>query len=164
MRRFVGGKPVLGLVLALPLGDGSQGYGRVLPDGMEVFTRRDPLGTQPDLLTLVEGPRAFRHWVSYAAVRSRRWEALGVVPLTEQEESDRLSVWRVDAETGFAYRYSWDPVRATLGTERLTRKQCTRMELASVMDDVHVEERLRNFFEGRPYLDDLLALARVKDP
>ena len=163
-RRFIDGEPIQGLVLAIPLGDGTQAYGRVIPPGMEFYGKRDPEGTEPDLEAITSEPRAWWHGVSYRAIRSRRWEVAGIVPLTKKEQEEQFPMWRLDGVTGFAYLYEYNPSTVTLGSTRLSRKECEQMVLASVMDDVHVEEKLRDHFAGRQYLGDMHALDRIVDP
>ena len=138
MRRKVGD------VLRIPLGNGENGFGRVLPSVLVAFyDAKSP----PDLSIdeIVDRAILFKVWVMDYAIKKGVWQVIGNVPPTE----DLL------VEPWF---FKKDPISEVLTLYRdstgeevpAKRSDCEKLEYAAVWDPEHVADRLRDHFAGRP--------------
>jgi hypothetical protein len=136
-----------GRIVRIDLGDGRCAYGRQLTFvTVEFYDRMGQPGEPIDLIELVASPVAFRISVmKYAFRRRGGWELLDVVPLTQQEQSQIYRWAKQDPLTG-AISIISDPG----GETPATIEECHELERAAVWDPEHVEDRLRDHFDGRP--------------
>jgi hypothetical protein len=88
--------------------------------------------------------------MDYAFRRRGGWELLDVVPLTDGERAvvDRRA--KQDPISKALSIYQEDPVAGTFGETPATAQECAGLEVAAVWDPEHVEDRLRDHFDGRP--------------
>jgi len=141
-----------GRVARIDLGDGRCAYGRrLLGPSVEFYDLAGKPGEAVDLLEVVASPVAFTIWVmDYAFRRHGRWELLDVVPLTEGERAavDRRA--KQDPISKALSIYQSDRVAGTFSEIPATTEECAGLEVAAVWDPEHVEDRLRDHFDGRP--------------
>jgi hypothetical protein len=141
-----------GRVVRIDLGDRRCAYGRqLLGPSVEFYDRLGTAGEAVDLLDVVSWPVAFTIWVmKYAFRRRDGWELLDVVPLTDEERAvvDRRA--KQDPISRAFSIYWSDPVAGTFGETPATAQKCAGLEVAAVWDPGHVEDRLRDHFDGRP--------------
>jgi Immunity protein 26 len=134
-----------GTVFLIRLGEGWIGYGWIVGGDvafLDVRTREESLISA---IQVTSYSIAFRLWVMDYAVRpGSSWTIIGAaIPSEEQARP----VWRFkqDGITGQLYK--------TLdGSEEIavSVELATAMECAAVWDPLHVEDRLRDHFAGRP--------------
>ena len=132
-----------GMVVEIPLSDGRKGFGQAI-DHIELAVLslvkgREELPTQDEIEA---ADVLFRVWVMRTALTSGRWKKIGVFPLRDEL---RFPVPRCNLHGG-----KW--VTYLNGEETpASRKQCLKLEPASIWSAVHVEHRLSFYFQGRPY-------------
>lgn len=141
-----------GRVVRINLGDGRCGYGRQLNNPtVEFYDRVGKPGEAIDLIDLVSAPVAFTIAVmDYAFRRQGGWELLDVVPLTQNERSTVERYAMQDVSTNAISIYWSDPISGTSGEMPATFAECHGLERCAVWDPHHVEDRLRDHFDGRP--------------
>lgn len=140
-----------GRVVRIDLGDGRCGYGRQLSGVIvEFYDRVGVEGEVTDLLELVAEPVAFRIWVMSSAFRRDGWDLLDVVTLDEDETTRIHRFAKQDPITGRISIYWSDPVSGAFGERAATFPECRDLETAAVWSGEHVEDRLRDHFDGRP--------------
>jgi immunity protein 26 of polymorphic toxin system len=132
-----------GTFMRIPLADGSFGYGRILEPPHSAFYNYRTTNPDSDLDRIASKPVLFRIPVRYSGPRS--WENIG---------------WR-EIEAGLAQpivQFTQDILNLqdcrifdTAGNVRsATPEECVGLEAAAVWERHHVEERLLDFFMGRP--------------
>ncbi|MGC8639396.1 MAG: Imm26 family immunity protein [Isosphaeraceae bacterium] len=129
----------IGDVVAIPLGDGKFGYGRVLREPLIAFYnfRSDEIALLDDIL---RAPVAFVLWVMNYAVPRGVWPVLGNAPLTPDLLDEPL-FFKKDAISAALTIY-----RDSTGQEvPATREECEKLECAAVRDPCHVVDRLNDF-------------------
>ncbi|NUM55672.1 MAG: immunity 26/phosphotriesterase HocA family protein [Candidatus Hydrogenedentes bacterium] len=134
-------KIVPGDVFEVDLKDGSYAYGRVLRNVFGFYDLR--ASTCPPVEEIVAHPMIFKIWVMDYAIERRLWRIIGHVPLS-QELTVTPRFFKKDPITG----------RLTItvdGSQEIpaTYDECKELECAAVWDPEHVEDRLRDHFEGR---------------
>lgn len=141
-----------GRVVRIDLGDGRCAYGRqLLGASVEFYDRSGKAGEKADLLDVVAWPVAFTLLVmNYAFRRQGGWELLDVVPLTDEERALTQRWAKQDAISGALSIYWSDPETGTSGETPATLQECDGLEVAAVWDREHVEDRLRDHFDGQP--------------
>jgi hypothetical protein len=130
--------------VAIPLGTGSYGFARVLPELLLAFYDR----TSESLLdpsALRSVPVAFTVWVMNHPITDGTWPVLGYEPLP-----DALLIeprfFKKDPISG-----SYSIYRDSTGEQTAaTREQCERLERAAVWEPKHIVDRLNDHFSGRP--------------
>jgi hypothetical protein len=132
-----------GDIVRIPLNDGFHSYARVLDEPLVAFynikTKRN-LSPQE----IVGLPLLFRVWVMNHAITSGRWPIIGNYPLTPSE-SEPPKLFKQDGLKPSSFSIY------VQGTERpATKAECVGLERAAVWDPEHVEDRLRDFYAGRP--------------
>lgn len=135
----------VGNVLAVPLGEDRFGFAWVLNSPLVAFfDRRCRAGDFPPVDAIVGSPIAFRIWVMKSAVTSGKWPFLGHMPVPEHS-LEPLWFFKQDSINGRIHK-------TLTGAEEVpaTTDEAEGLECAAVWSDVHVEERLRAHFEGRP--------------
>jgi hypothetical protein len=125
----------------------------LLGPSVEFYDRTGTAGESVDLVDVVASRVAFTIWVmKYAFRRNGGWELLDVVPLTDRERSaiDRRA--KQDALSGALTIYWSDHMTGTSGEIPARASECEGLEVAAIWDPEHVEDRLRDHFDGRPNL------------
>ena len=141
-----------GRVVRIDLGEGRCAYGRQLLDpNVEFYDRAGTTGEDVDLLEVVASPVAFTISVmKYAFRRHGGWELLDVVPLTDEERAV-VHRWAKQDPINRTLSIYWsDSVAGTYGETPATAQDCAGLEVAAVWDPGHIEDRLRDHFDGRP--------------
>jgi hypothetical protein len=141
-----------GRAVRIDLGDGRRAYGRqLLGASVEFYDRPGKEGEKADLLDVVAWPVAFTIAVAdYAFRRNGGWELLDVVPLTGEERAVIHRMAKKDVISGALSIYWEDPGTGTYGETPASPEDCEGLEIAAVWDPEHVEDRLRDHFDGRP--------------
>ncbi|MEV6429032.1 Imm26 family immunity protein [Nocardia sp. NPDC051463] len=141
-----------GRIVRIDLGDGRYAYGRQLTGvSVEFYDRVGKPGETIDLIRIVCAPVAFRVCVrDYAFRRSGGWELLDVVSLTQEEQSAVERYAKQDVITKAISIYWSDPISGAYGETPATFEECQGLERHAVWDPHHVEERLRDHFDGCP--------------
>jgi hypothetical protein len=136
------GRGKLGDVVKIDLGNGSFGYGRVLPEPLMAFydlQSHDPVSA-PEV---VKSPILFSIWVMYHAIKSEKWEVIGNVPLEDQLKIKPRFFSQDILSKKFSIYDNGKDIPAT-------RDECIGLECAAAWDGEHVEDRLRDHFAGVP--------------
>ena len=138
-----------GQFVEVELGDGNKTYGRVLSEPLFAFydLRAATAESSPELPRLAALPVIFRIWVMNHAVTRGRWQVLGSLPLPRDLEASP-NFFKQDTTNGRLSIYNDD--LAPNYERPATRGECEGLERAAVWEPEHVEERLRDHFEGRP--------------
>lgn len=138
-------------MVRIDLGDGRCGYGRQLTGPTVEFYDRPGDPVEPvDLLDLATGPVAFRIWVMDRAFRRQGgWELLDVVPLTDAEQAEVHRYANQDPGGRITIYYT-NPATGHSGERPATFEDCQHLERAAVWSAEHVEDRLRDHFDGHP--------------
>jgi hypothetical protein len=141
-----------GRVVRIDLGDGRCAYGRqLLGPSVEFYDRLGKMGEAVDLLDVVASPVIFTISVmKYAFRRNGGWELLDVVPLTDEERATVERWANRDVISGALSIYWEDHATGTFGETPASVRECEGLEVAAVWDPQHVEDRLRDHFDGRP--------------
>lgn len=137
-----------GQFVEVDLGGGFRAFGRVLREPLFAFyDHRGAVGSAPDLAWLATQPLAFRIMVANHAVTRGRWRVVGSMSLTPDLmtspdffKQDPINGGLTIYNDGLAPNYE----------RPATRSECEALERAAVWDPEHVEDRLRDHFEGRP--------------
>jgi len=133
----------IGDVVKIPLDDEFHGYARVLRSGLFAFYKLKTRKEIP-LTEVLKEPVLFKVCVMEYAISDGRWEVLGNYPLEDPLKEHPL-FFKQDPISKKIYLYN-----DLTGEEILaTKEDCVGLERASVWDPEHVEERLRDFFDGR---------------
>jgi hypothetical protein len=135
-----------GDILKLDLGEGRHSYAQVGGDPLIVFfegafTDDVPLDEVPQL------PVLFRIWVHDDAIKKGIWPVLGNQPLAADNSVEPF-FYKQDGFTGALSLYH--STFAATGWERpASATECEGLECAAVWDPEHVEDRLRDHYDGR---------------
>lgn len=132
-----------GRVMAIPLGDGSFGYCRALTaPNTDCYSLRSPELLDP--AEVVQAPILFRIWVMKYAFTGRRWKRIGSIPLSESETG---KIWWYFKQDDMGNLF-----RTRNGLEEISAawEEVQGMECAAVWDPTHIEDRLRDCFDGKP--------------
>lgn len=136
-------KRVEGDVVEIPLGRDDFGYGIVLRKPLMAFFDLRT-NKRPTIDEIVSRPIVWRIWVMNYAVIKGNWKIVGNVPLSPALREEVLFVNK-DAISGELRIHHQD------GTEApATQDECEDLERAAVWDPEHVEDRLRDHFNGVP--------------
>lgn len=139
--------PKPGTFLAVPLADGSFGYGRVLASPYIAFYAHRTPSPIIDLDDLESRPVLFCQAVR---MRTGHWPVLGVRPLLGEVAKPVLRFMQDLANPALCTIFD------SVGHERAaTPQDCVGLERAAVWDPHHIEERLLDGFEGRPNATEL---------
>ena len=140
-----------GTVLSVPLGADRVGFCRLLRSAfVEFFDVSRPGPDGIDLDELSRTPIAFRIPVMNAAVNNRRWKVVGRLPLSPEEEREIYRCFKQDSISGALTVFWVDPVSEAEHEEPASIEECAGLEAAAVWSANHVEDRLRDHFDGRP--------------
>ncbi len=130
-----------GDILEIDLGDGTFSYGRNLNKIYAFYELRTRM--RPPIEDIVCQKVLFKIWVMKYAITRGIWKVIGNLPL-EESLVERPSFFKQDPFTGRLY-ITYD------GSQEIpaTLEECRHLECAAVWDPEHVEDRLRDHFEGR---------------
>jgi hypothetical protein len=135
-----------GAVVSISLGDGYLGFAQ-MPDEPEYafFDLRKPNEMLPTPEQVVAEPVIFRLWVMRCAHSKGRWLKTGVAPIGP-ELAKKVLRFNQDPLKPSSIFLSYDGVSGT----PCDADECRQIERAAVGDPEHVEDRLRDYFAGRP--------------
>lgn len=133
----------VGDFVAIPLGDGTFGFGRVLQEPlMGFYNLRNNSLEPPD--NIMDQPIAFIIFVMNNAVASGLWPVIGNKPL----ELDLLTEPLFFKQDSLSKKFSI--YKDSTGEEyTASEKECDALECAAVWESEHVVDRLKDLFEGR---------------
>ena len=128
--------------MCIPLEDQEFGFARVLkPPILAFYDLRNEAVLEVD--KIVRAPIAFKLMVMDSPIKSGRWAVLGNVPLESHLQAS-VTFFKQDAISKRHYLY-------VEGEEELTdASECIGLERAAVWSAEHVEDRLRDYFDGVP--------------
>ena len=138
-------KPREGSLLRINLGDGTDAFARVLPNSqIAVYAHRLPHTDVPPPSIFGSKP-LWKLTVMKSALISGRWHVAGFRPL-EPELTSPVEYFMRDQLTGrySVYRSSDGHIRES------TFEECKMLEAAAAWEAEHIEDRLRDYFAGRP--------------
>jgi hypothetical protein len=134
-----------GLLLRVPLDDGMNTYGRILPvKPFMAFHDYRTMDDAPDLLDVARSPVLFVLATSAALKKADDWGPVGVVSLEVVETPIPDQFWQ---DIGNSRNLK---IIDHLGNERsATVDECRGLERYSVWHASHIEDRLNDHFAGR---------------
>lgn len=133
-----------GNLVAIPLSDGTFGYGRVLQDPLMAFYRLTSPQIRP-LQDVISTPIAFIVAAHDNAVAEGSWPIIGHSALTPELLQEPVFFKR-DRISGALTVY-----RDSTGVERpATLEECAALERAAVWAPNHIQDRLEDMAAGRP--------------
>lgn len=136
-----------GDLLAIHLGDGRRSYAQVAAEPLIIFFDGD-FENELSAGEVSNLPVLFRLWVANHAVTCGRWPVIGQGTLAPENQEEPF-FYKQDAITGnlALYHSSF----AQTNWERLASlSECETLECAAVWEPEHVEDRLRDYYAGRP--------------
>jgi hypothetical protein len=135
-----------GQIFQVPLRDGTFGYGQTTSYNCAFFDLRDQ-GEVEDLKSIIQKPILFRVGVANYAITEGIWPVVGILPVADflEEEEDPFT---------FDIRKKQYLIWKS-GTERIpaTPEEIYNLECFASWDPEHIEQRLKDHFEGRPNFD-----------
>lgn len=136
-------KYIEGAILKIQFTPSTHTYARLLRSPILAFY--DSISTVDiPIESIITRPVLFKIAVMRKAITSGRWSQIGVVPL----DASLL------VPPTFFRQDGLNPNKLflhTAGIERpATREECVHLERAAVWEAEHVEERLRDYYAGRP--------------
>jgi hypothetical protein len=138
-----------GDIYAIQLKDLHYCYAQICISGDMVFfglKRKN----HPTLEEITASPIAFRVSVALDAAKLGKWKLIGNTELVQ--ESAKVGVYKlrpVGSEKIYLYRKSI--VVPIENLEELDETQAKNLEVVATWFSMHVEERLEDYFEGKPY-------------
>lgn len=140
-----------GAVIEVPLGGGRRAFGRLLYEPVVEFYDLEVRDSEPiDVETICDSPVAFTIYVMNSAVTTGRWPRVGKKALTDAERATVARFCKRDALTGELTIYWEDPLSEEVHEIAASREDCEALDPAAVWSAQHVEDRLRDHFDGRP--------------
>lgn len=138
-------KPRVGSLLRISLGNETDAFARVLPNSqVAIYAHLVSQGDAPPP-SIFDSKPLWKLTVMKSALTSGKWKAVDFRPL-EPELASPVEYFMRDRLTG---RYS--VYRSSDGQTRdSTFEECKMLEAAAAWEAEHVEDRLRDYFAGRP--------------
>lgn len=137
----------IGDIFAIDLGGNKYGYGRLLKSPLMEFYDFQSNGIAEDLSIILNNDTIFKVWVMKYAFKSEKWHYIGNVELKNKLE-ERVLFFKQDH---FDYTFSIYYSENNQGIEIPgTYEDVKNLERAAVWDAKHVEDRLRDYFNGVP--------------
>jgi hypothetical protein len=128
--------------VAIPLGDGTFAFGRVLPSDMLFYSYRSSSPAWTGQIKAAAS--AFRIFVADSAIKSGRWIIIHSEPLPEDLKKPHEYFWQDILDPSRCGIYQGGALRPA------TRVECQPLERFAIWSAEHVESRLCDYFEGRP--------------
>jgi hypothetical protein len=136
-------------VVEIPLGRGRRAVGRLLREPLVEFYDAEVRNQDAiDIDRIVEKSVAFTIWVMNSAVTSGRWSKIGKKPLTDAEQIRVTRFCKRDDLTDQLSIYWTDPLSGEVHEIPASHEECAALEPAAVWSAEHVEDRLRDHFDG----------------
>jgi hypothetical protein len=134
----------IGDIVAIPLGDGTFGFGRILKSPLVAFydLRRSEI---PALEDILHAHVSFIIFVMKRAKSDGKWQIIGNAPLEDSLLADPIF-------------FKKDPISGSYSTYQsdsgiflpATKEQCEGLECTAAWDACHIVDRLIDHFAGRP--------------
>ncbi len=132
----------VGDILKIDLGDGAICFARALAEPAYAFYDLK-VEVVPDLRTVILTPVLFTVWVMNHAVTSGRWEIIGNFPLEKNLEITPKFFKQDPINKKLCIYFQGKEIPASI-------EECEKLERAAVWEPGHIEDRLRDYFAGRP--------------
>jgi hypothetical protein len=137
--------PKEGSFFEIDLGNDLYGYGRMLQYPLCAFYKTSGAKVH-SIEDIGKHPVLFKIWVMKYAWKNPKWKVIGTAPLQNEFLKPTWFAKR-DAISGELSMYSsWNGV---VTEKKATRKQIIKLETAAVWDPDHIEDRLRDHYQGR---------------
>ncbi|GAB1268388.1 hypothetical protein NBRC116493_16410 [Aurantivibrio infirmus] len=135
-------KRKVGDIVKIDLKNGYFAFGRVLKEPLMAFYGFRATAT-PSVEEIVSKEILFKIWVMNNAVTSGRWPIVGHLDLDESLLKS-VTFFKQDSISKKLYLYRDSKVLPA------SREECIGLEKAAVWSASHVEDRLRDYFDGIP--------------
>lgn len=136
-----------GSIFKISFGDGTYGFGRILDNSTVAFYDLK-VSKIPDLEDIIQSDVIFKIWVmSYAFTNKtwkKKWTIIGKIPLEDKLKED-ITFCKQDFISKKYYLYFGNGIE-----EETTCEECAKYEIAAVWDPEHIEDRLLDYFMGKP--------------
>ena len=139
----------IGNIYAIPLNDSEFSYAQVCVSGDMVFFALKSK-EHPTLEEIVSSPIAFRVTVALDAAKLGKWILIGNAPL--QGVAAEMGVYKlrpVGSEKIYLYKKGGAAIVSDL--EVISEESAKNLEVVATWFSMHVETRLEDFFDGKPY-------------
>ncbi|MFP4287600.1 MAG: immunity 26/phosphotriesterase HocA family protein [Candidatus Izemoplasmataceae bacterium] len=136
----------IGAIIKIDLGDGYHSYARILNKSNYAFYDIRVKEDISDLNTIAKKPILFTLAVYDDVVTKGRWLKIGKLPL---EENLQLLPMKFIQDAQNPERFELYDSN-TGETKSASKEECKDLECAAVWEASHVEERIRDHYEGRP--------------
>jgi Immunity protein 26 len=143
-----------GDLLAIDLDDGRRSYAQVAAEPLIVFFE-GCFANNPTPEEIVVLPVLFRLWVANHAVTRGRWSVVGKAALAPENQVEPF-FYKQDVITGRLALYHSSFAQSNW-ERSATLAECETLECAAVWEPDHVEDRLRDYYNGMPnkWFEDL---------
>jgi len=138
-----------GQIVRIDLGDGLHGYGLVLREPLIAFFDKPCAAGEACPDEIANLPVAFTLMVMNDAVTKGRWPVAGRTAIPPGLEAPPRFCLQ-DSVTGKLSIYHEVPELAPHYERPARTDECRGLEAAAVWEPEHVEDRLRDYFAGRP--------------
>ena len=132
-----------GDIVLIKLPNNSFCYGRVLADPLLAFYNLNTSQPLLDIDQIIEKNVLFKVWVIKHAITSSRWEIIGNRNLDSNLISSSLFFKQDMLTKEFTIYDSRTGLEISAGYD-----ECKSLERAAVWEPEHIEDRLKDFFEG----------------
>src|SRR5690606_29009893 len=135
-----------GAIFKLDLEGGYHTYGRILGKSNYAFYNKRTKDEVKDMREIIDSPILFIVAVYNSAITKGRWEKVGKMPLEDHLKTLPFKFIQDQIEPDKFRLYNPNTGEMT----PTTKDQCEGLEAAAVWEAEHVEERIRDYFAGRP--------------
>lgn len=135
----------LGSIVQIDLNDGYYSYAQILKEGLAFFEFRSK-GELKDMNLLVEKPVLFIISVFRDVISKGKWLKVGKLPLKEGLKTLPFQFIQdsIDPKNFELYNPNTGEITPS------TREEVKGLECAAVWEAEHVEDRLRDYYNGKP--------------
>lgn len=138
-------KRTVGDVLKIDLGDGTHSYAQVSSDPLVIFFDHRTV-EDLSLHEIAQLPIAFKLWVYNADLKRGVWERVGNIGVASEHLVQPL-MFKQDCVNGTLSLHHESFIDSNY-ERKTTLSECRGLECAAVWEAAHVEERLRDHFDG----------------
>ncbi len=139
-------KHTIGAIVKIKIDHEFQTYARILNNASYAFYDCRTKNDIKDLNLIASKPILFILSVYKSAITKGRWLKIGTLPLEEKLKSLPLTFIQDDLNPNIFQIY--DPNTGEF--RKALKEECLDLECASVWEAEHVEERLRDHYDGKP--------------
>jgi hypothetical protein len=136
---------IKGAILEIELGDGLFAFGQDVDSDILFFDyfSKIPLS---DVTVLCDKKALFFLGVYNDVITSGRWKRIGKLPIKQEYQASPFKFIQDSLNLEHFELYNPNTGEIT----KATKEQCEGLECAAVWEAEHVEDRLRDYFYGRP--------------